>query len=378
MRVGRLLEGAATAALVVVVVAFVFGGLVGQPVLLGYVTTDSMEPAVSAGDGFVAVPAFLAGEPEPGDVVVYDAQHLHDGGLTTHRVVGETEGGYVTSGDANPFTDQAGGEPPVGEGQILAHALQVNGRVVTVPHLGTAATTLQAAVAAPFDAVGTERVGSVLVVAGVVLFVLAGVVGDRHGRERARRRRRESVVPARTLVLFAVVVVTTAATAAMVLPAGVHEFDLASASQPTDDPLVVEPGGTTQVDHSLHNAGVLPVVVILEPAGDGVAVEPDRTVLGGGARAAATVTMSAPDRTGVHARHVHESRYLLVLPPAVVAGLHAVHPLLALLAVDLVVAAFVLAAGVAVFGTGQLRLRTPPAHVPVATRLRRRLREWWR
>lgn len=378
MKVGRLLEGAATALVVVVVVALLVGGLLGQPVLLGYVTTDSMEPAVSAGDGFVAVPAFLAGEPEPGDVVVYDAQHLHDGGLTTHRVVGETEGGYVTRGDANPFTDQAGGEPPVGEGQIVAHALQVNGQVVTVPHLGTAVTTVQAAVSRPFDAVGTGQVGTVLVFAGIVLFVLAGTVGDRHSRARARQRSRESVVPARTVVLFAVVLVTAAATAAMVLPAGVHEFGLASATGPTDDPLVVEPGGTTRVDHPLHNAGVLPVLVILEPAGDGIAVEPGRTVLGGGASTEVAVTMSAPDRTGVYHRHVHESRYLLVLPPEVVAGLHAVHPLLAVLAVDLVVAAFVLAAGVAVFGTGQLRLRTPPAHVPAGTRLRRHVRKWWR
>jgi len=67
--------------------------LLGQPILLGYVATGSMEPTMDAGDGFVSVPSAVTGDVEEGDVVVYQARELHDGGLTTHRVVGETEEG---------------------------------------------------------------------------------------------------------------------------------------------------------------------------------------------------------------------------------------------------------------------------------------------
>jgi signal peptidase len=336
-----------------------------------------MEPTLAAGDGFVAVPAFLMGEPEPGDVVVFRARTLHDGGLTTHRVVEETENGYVTKGDNNPFTDQAGGEPPVTDGQVVAYALQVNGEVVAIPGIGTAVSRVQSVIAAPFEGVGVDRAGSVLVFAGIVLFVLAGLAGDRGYRDTSRSRDREDVVAAWVVVGFSVAVVVTFATAAMVMPAGVHEFGLVTTETPTDDSQVVRPGETTTVDYELHNGGLLPVLVVHEPTSAGVDVDPERTVVAGGQRVPVSVTMTAPDERGQYLRSVRESRYLLVLPTEVLVALHSVHPLLGVLAVDVVVAMFVLAIAVAVFGTGNLRLRSGGGNVPVKVRLRRRLRQWW-
>src|SRR6056297_2525566 len=122
-----ILRRAATIGLVALVGLLVVGHVLGVPLGLGYVETGSMEPTIDAGDGFVAVPAAVAGPVDEGDVVVYDAQEIEGGGLTTHRVVEETDHGYVTRGDANPFTDQDGGEPHVTDGQIVAKAWQVNG-----------------------------------------------------------------------------------------------------------------------------------------------------------------------------------------------------------------------------------------------------------
>ncbi len=93
--------------------ALVVGQLLGQPILLGFVETGSMEPTIDTGDGFVAIPSELTDDPEPGDVIVFEATNIQGGGLTTHRVVEETSQGYVTRGDANPFTDQDSGEPHV-------------------------------------------------------------------------------------------------------------------------------------------------------------------------------------------------------------------------------------------------------------------------
>ncbi|KPN31210.1 signal peptidase I [Halolamina pelagica] len=139
----RLLTLGAEAALVLVVASLLLGQVLGTPVLLGYVETGSMEPTLEPGDGFVAVPAAVTGDVEEGDVIVFRAEELQGGGLTTHRVVGETERGYITRGDANPFTDQDGNEPPVKEGQIVAEALQIGGSVVVIPNLGTLVTGLQ-------------------------------------------------------------------------------------------------------------------------------------------------------------------------------------------------------------------------------------------
>lgn len=365
-----------TAAVVVAVVLLVAGQLLGQPLLFGYVTTGSMEPTLSAGDGFVAVPPALAGSPQPGDVVVYEAETVQDGGLTTHRVVDETDEGYVTRGDANPFTDQDGGEPPVTEDAVVAHALQVNGEVVAVPHLGTVATTVRAVAAAPFAALGEERAGTVLVFLGMALFVLAGLSGDGDRRSTSRSRDREDVVAVWLVVLAAATVVTMAATAAMVVPAGTYQIEVLTTEEPSDDPGIVAPGETATVTYETHNGGVVPTLVVTDPLDDGVTVDPDRTVLGHDDRSRVAVHVETPGATGQVTRGVRESRYLLILPRSVLLALHSIHPWLALLAVDLVVATFVVTVAIAVFGTGTLRVRSGP-DVPLRVRVERRLRRYW-
>jgi signal peptidase len=362
-----------SAAVVLAVVLLVLGQLLGQPLLFGYVTTGSMEPTLSAGDGFLAVPPALAGSPQPGDVVVYEAETVRGGGLTTHRVVGETDGGYVTKGDANPFTDQDGGEPPVTEDDVVAHALQVNGEVVAVPYLGTVATAVRDVAAAPFGALGEERAGTVLVFLGMVLFVLAGLSGDRARRDTSRSRNREDVVAVWLIVLLAASVVAMGATAAMVVPAGTYEIEVLTTEDPSEDPQVVAPGETATATYETHYGGVVPTLVVTDPVDDGVTVDPDRTILGHGDSSEVTVRIQAPETTGTSTHRVRESRYLLILPRSVLLALHSVHPWLALLALNLVVAGFTVTVAIAVFGTGYLRLRPRP-DVPLKVRLERKLR----
>lgn len=120
-----------------IVLLLILGSVLGQPVLVGYVETGSMSPTLEPGDGFIAVPTQLDSSIEEGDVVVFQAEEVQGGGLTTHRVVNKAERGFITKGDANPFTDQGNDEPPVKRAQIVATALQVNGNVVVIPSLGT-------------------------------------------------------------------------------------------------------------------------------------------------------------------------------------------------------------------------------------------------
>jgi signal peptidase len=372
-----------TVALFVVVAALAVGQLLGQPVLLGYVATDSMEPTMDSGDGFVAVPSALTGDIEEGDVVVYEAQELDGGGLTTHRVVGETDEGYITKGDANPFTDQDSDEPPVAEGRIVAEAAQIDGGVIVIPNLGTGVMGLQSAIGGAYTAVAgsygagfdDSTVGSLLVGIGLLSLAAAAASGARV-RDLGRSTTRPDVVAAWTVVGVAAVLVVGLATAAMVVPSGIQEYGIVSAEQQTDDTLVIPAGESTTVEHRVRNGGIVPVVVFLEPSSERVGVQPDRLRIGGGDTAETTVRLSAPDRTGYYYRHVTEHRYLLVLPPSVIETLHGVHPVLALLAVDATIAAVVLATAIAILGTGDLRLRSGGDHVALTTRLSRRLRKW--
>lgn len=152
----------ALAALVGLFVVVFVGQLVGQPVGIAYVDSGSMEPTMTAGDAFIAVPSILTPAPEVGEIITYDAETMNGGGLTTHRVHDKVETGYITKGDANLFTDQGAGEPPVTADQIVAEPLQIGPLVVVIPYLGTVIGMLQGAI-----------VGVISGVAGV--FGIAGI-----------------------------------------------------------------------------------------------------------------------------------------------------------------------------------------------------------
>jgi signal peptidase len=373
-------------AVVLVVVALAAGQVLGYPVLLGYVETGSMEPTLEPGDGFVSVPAPLAGDVEEGDVVVFRAEELQGGGLTTHRVVGETERGFVTRGDANPFTDQDGEEPPVKRAQIVAHALQVNGEVVVIPNLGTGVTALQGAIAetqrraavltGSRSLLGAQGLTYLLFGLSALLYVVDLLLADDRDRGRSRSRERESGVSPGLVVAVLAGVLVVSATAAMVVPAGTEQFGVVSAEFGSENPTVIRQGETSTFDYRVANGGLVPVVSYLEPASDGVAVDPARLQVGGRGEATADLTLSAPDETGYYRRYVTEHRYLLVLPVPVVDTLYDLHPWLPIVAVDALLASVVAVLGWGLLGGRRVRVRSRGSrhNRSYGARLRRLLR----
>ncbi|MCU4926235.1 signal peptidase I [Halobacteria archaeon AArc-dxtr1] len=381
-----LLVRVGTSVLVLVVVALIVGQLLGQPILLGYVATGSMEPEMDAGDGFVAIPSAVSGSPSEGDVVVFQARELHGGELTTHRIVGETDEGYITKGDANPFTDQDGDEPPVTEGQIVATAWQVNGQVVTIPHLGTALMTFQNLAESVSSSVGGavgatstpdgESLGALVVGVGVALFGF-GLLLDRTGvaaRGTSRTRSRQNVLAFVTVVGLLLLLVVTFATAAMVVPSGTHEYEVRATESPSENPQIVEPGTTVELTRTVENAGFVPVVVAHDVQSDGVAIQPPDQTVGIRSEGETTITILTPDETGEYAYTIGEHRYLMVLPPSLLVALHDLHPLVAIGAVNAVLVGVVVSVFLLLFGSGDFRLRRPGGNVPLSTRLARKFR----
>jgi len=377
------------AVLGLVVLLLVLGQLLGQPILLGYVATGSMEPALEAGDGFIAIPSALTDSPEPGDVVVFEATTLHDGGLTTHRILEETDEGYVTRGDANPFTDQDGGEPHVTDGQIVAEALQVGDTVVRIPHLGTAVMSVHSVLAAIVSllvaplgitqALDAEGTGALLVALGVGLLGV-GFLLERVGvadRSRTRRRNRANVIGLWSAISLFVIILVVFATAAMVIPAGGTSYSLAVTQDATDDPQIVFPGETTDIPREIDNSGYVPVVAVLDAPHDDVSPDPRQTTVSSRSSVETSVSMVAPESEGSYTREVVESRYLLVLPPTLLVWLHDLHPFVAIGAVNAVLVGVVVAVVLAIFGRDDIRYRSPGGEAPLSRRVQRRVRKWW-
>ncbi|MUV58422.1 signal peptidase I [Halogeometricum sp. CBA1124] len=379
----RFVVGAVELWVGVVLLLLIAGAALGQPVLLGYVETGSMAPTMEPGDGFVAVPSALTDEPEVGDVVVFRAEEIQGGGLTTHRIVGETEQGYVTRGDANPFTDQDGDEPPVKEAQIVAEAWQVGGSVVVIPQLGTAVTGIRGTVEAVQRTVssllgtrallGPQGLADLFFGATALYYLVGELRGD--GRERRLRETdRDEGIDPRLFALGFTLLLVGGATAAMVGPAGTQQYGVVSAEFDSERPTVIPAGTSANVTYAVGNGGFVPVHVFLEPASEGVAVHPEELTVDGRRVANATVTLSAPPQTGYYRRFVAEHRYLAVLPHSVTESLYRVHPWAPIVAVDALLGVPFYLLAVALVGSGRVRNRSRNRAVPMRRRIRRAVR----
>ncbi|RKS82746.1 signal peptidase [Haloarcula quadrata] len=354
------------AALIVFLVSMILGQVLGQPVLLGFVTSGSMAPTIETGDGFVAIPAALAGPVEEGDVVTFRAEEIQGGGLTTHRIVEETDRGYITKGDANPFTDQDGDEPPVKETQIVAIVWQPGGTVVTVPGVGAVVTgtqsTLQeiqrqiAALVGARSLLGTQGLAYFVVALSVVAYVADILLSD--DRKREREPERSTGTNVRLIVAVFAGAIVLSATAAMVGPAGPQEFGVVSAESDSPGPRVIEQGTSESVQYITPNDGFVPVVRYVEPVTEGVEIEPREAVVPARSSVNGTLTLTAPPETGYYRYYVVEHRYLLVLPQSTIETLHAVHPWLPIVVIDGLLSGSFYLLWVVMVDNGRIRRRT--------------------
>ncbi|QLD90677.1 signal peptidase I [Natronomonas salina] len=338
--------------------AMVLGAAFGQPVLLAYVETGSMEPTIETGDGFVVVPAVVAGDPEVGDVVVFQAESIQGGGPTTHRIVGETDRGYETRGDANPFTDQDGGEPYVTADRVSAKAVTVGGDPIVIPHLGTAIMSLEGALSTATDSIPVSGT-SVLVALGALLIAAGTFLGGRSvDRDVARSRWRPGSYPTSELLLAGAVAFAGVTVAGTVLASGPAVYGLVAVDGgDVDDPLVVEPGGTTTLTRQVENPGLVPTVVVYD-GGPGVESTPESRLVAPRGSASFSVTIAAPDEPARFERGAYEHHYPAVLPPSLIAALHGVHPWLALAATATVSGGAVVLVGRFVLPADRIRVRS--------------------
>lgn len=387
MKLRSLLGTGLTALVVLLVLAMILGQALGQPIALGFVETGSMAPTLEPGDGFVALPPSVTGEVEEGDVVTFDARELQGGGLTTHRIVDETEEGYITAGDANPFLDQDGDEPPVQDTQIVAVALQINGEVVRIPQIGTVALAIQGVLGGVADVVGAipglsgvadGDIGTMMVAGGILLLLysaVADVLGNsrqREGRSRARKGQLSAVL----ILLVLILLITVPATASMVIPAGINELTIIAATSPSESPDVIEVGESAEYEYEISNDGYLPRLTMIEPASPGVEVTQEQIVVWPGETGETTAIVHAPDETGAYFRGISERQYIVLLPTSLLVALHTVHPFLAIAAVNAVIISIVTIVFVVAVGMRPLRMRSEGRDVTLVDKAKRTVRKW--
>ncbi|WP_330630745.1 signal peptidase I [Halocatena halophila] len=382
----RLLGATAQSVLVLVLVAVVIGQLIGQPVLLAYVTSNSMEDTISTGDGFIVLPAVVTGEPEEGDIIVFNSKTLNDdaGGITTHRVEETTNEGLITRGDNNPFTDQDAGEPPVKDRQVIGEAVMIGSQPIVIPHLGSAfgairggISNIQRQIAIALGTrslLGTQGLAYILLGFGILLYAGSALFesgGNRSRRRRRKRSRKRRITNTQMAIVLGLVLVGSL-TATMTFAGGIQEFSVVSAQYNSPGPTVIASGETESMNYTVPNGGVLPMQVYLDPAGNGVSTPDDSVIVGPGETQTMNVDFSVPDETGYYPRYVAEHRYLTIIPPSLIDLLYRIHPWLPVIVIDSLVFVAFLAVTTKLLGRGYVRSR--PSRSRFVRRIKRLLK----
>ena len=331
-----------TILLVAAIITVVLTQVFGFPTPVSYVETDSMEPTLNPGDGFVGVPAPIAGEVSEGDVVTFRAQTIGGGGLTTHRIDTVTEEGYYTQGDKNAFTDQQAGEPVVQESQIELVALQFGDQLLVIPQLGTvvlAAQGLLSTVAGIFgldDASGANT-GLAIGIGGLILVILSfayDFLSSTTTRVPTRNKgRREGVIDSKLILLAILIAFSLPLLSLMAIPSGVDETVVVSTTSPSDDPTRIVAGESSEIPIKVENSQYIPKVVILQPQSDGVSFSESAIRVSHGQTVETSVTLTAPEETGPHTRVRSEHHYIHILPTPILVTLHNIHPAVAMLTI---------------------------------------------
>lgn len=273
----------------------------GAPVQLSYVYSDSMEPTIGEDDGYVIVPA---GDVQPGDIVTFWSPRRD--AYVTHRVVRETDGGFVTKGDNNPSTDQASGYSPVTREQIQGEVLTLGGSPVLLPSLGVAIAFVRANMLA-------------------VLVLAFGAIALQWFRESNARPARE-VVRVRDVALVVFLVGFAVAAGFPAYASTTQDLSMVAVDSPAvaSGPATLLVGTAETVEFSV-NQPAHPLTTRIVGVDGATATETTRTAT----NVTVAATVPPASESGMVPIHVSVSQYPSVLPVSALTWLHGIHPVVA-------------------------------------------------
>nr|MBO2507925.1 signal peptidase I [Bacillota bacterium] len=305
------------AALVFLLVAGVAGSLMGKPLLLTAVRSQSMAPTLVRGDMVVLWPIQWT-EPRVGDILVFrvEAGSLRSAGWVIHRAVdGDPENGFITQGDNNEAPDQAGGaNPPILPENIAARAVTVGGKPLRIPLLGYLPLWAETLVDRPYALPG----------AALLILVLA-FAAHSPGRRRSRRRRR-GMADAMVYVMGGVSLTVLVGAACLVLSQQ-YAFTYAVSSEgraaimgSSIGQLMVGDRVERRLTTVENKQGGLPLVLAVHSSDPQVRVEPQRGTINPGQELDVTMHITA-ESEGQHAAHIWVGLFYPILPAGVIAAL---------------------------------------------------------
>jgi len=179
---GKILNGIWYLGIIALVLASSNAALTQTPSILSYVTSKSMEPTLHVNDYYFIVPKSIT-DFKLGDIVVFRSENQ---GYFVHRIIEDTQSGFITKGDNSPVTDQQSGEPVVTENKIIGKVLTYRGTPLVLPGLWKVTrhfSVLYSLIRKNLTWVGTFFLG----VAGISWYVERNKPSKKRGRRKPLR-----------------------------------------------------------------------------------------------------------------------------------------------------------------------------------------------
>lgn len=342
------------------------GQLLGQPVFLLIVESDSMSPTLEPGDATIVVPDFATTRSYgTNDIIVFEDVTFDEARPTTHRVVDKTDEGLITQGDGNPVTDQAGQEPPVTRDRVLGYVPTRGESPIIIPFVGSVVLTIQGI---------SSGNPMLLIVAGAAIAAI-GIVSSALGSQRYNRDipNKRQLHPL-AVAAIAVIILIIISTAVMVLPTGPQGRAIQVVNGPPQEDGVYETGVTDNITYEFNNSGYLPVLVLLESETEVANPPPDGIVVGPQDATRWKIPITVPSDPGVYQIALSEYRYLAVIPPSLIVLLHEFHPLAALAVINIIIGFVTTCIILISFGVSPSRITTETSKMPLTVRIKRKIR----
>ena len=308
----------------------------GSPVQVSYVYSESMAPTIGTNDGFLIVPVDTV---EPGDIVTFHSSQRN--AFVTHRIVGESDQGYITKGDNNPTTDQAAGYAYVGRGAIVGEVAMFRGQPIVIPNYGVAVQTAR-----------SHRIP----ILGALSALFIGLVA-RGSASKARRSRDVERICDVMLPLFLVAMVCAAGL--ILWGAHVEELEFVAVQGGSPAPRTIPVGELAAATVEINGSGSPLTQTIVSTSGGTLT---KRTT--DGMTTTAQLRVPSQSTPGAHTVRVVIAQYPAVLPAELLGWLHGIHP---------AVAALVTSTG-ALMPVYVLYLLTVDGRTPIRSTRSRRLR----
>ncbi|WP_167768574.1 signal peptidase I [Haloarcula amylovorans] len=287
-----------------VILVLIFLGLsiapAGSPVQISYVYSDSMEPTIHTNDGFFVT---SSNSIEAGDIVTFWAPQRDS--YVTHRVVGQSDSGYITKGDNNPTSDQSTGYSHVKQNEIVGEVVTYHGAPILIPKYGSTVSAL--------------RGYSPVILLGLGLLLLIRMGGTATQGARPTR----SVLRIQDVMLPLLVVSVVSLVGFMLVGASVHQFTFVAVATTSDTPNIITVG-ESKTTTMMINRSTTPFTRSVVTAENMQITEQSRN------ESSITVTtrIPPPESTGRYVSRLSTRHYPAVLPLSLLQQLDRIHPVI--------------------------------------------------